>query len=160
MTARLERLRRLLPAAWLGALACLGLLVAPVPFARLPRAEAGALNGALFTREAWASIVLALLLWGLERARARRTASAGQGSVLSAEMVLLLGVLLCTAMAQFGVQPAMEAARAGQGAWSFGALHGTSVALYGAKLLLVALLAWRATASAPATTPAITPASS
>ena len=40
-----------------------------------------------------ASLGLALLLWFLERARARRMAAAGRGSVLSTEMVLLLAVL-------------------------------------------------------------------
>jgi hypothetical protein len=48
-------------------------------------------------------------------------------------------------LGHFALQPMMEAARAGQGRWSFGALHGLSSALFLLKGLLVATLAWRAT---------------
>jgi hypothetical protein len=41
----------------------------------------------------------------------------------------------------------MAAARAGQGAWSFGALHAASSGLFGLKGLLVLALAWRLTAA-------------
>jgi hypothetical protein len=37
----------------------------------------------------------------------------------------------------------MEAARAGQGAWSFGALHAVSSGFFALKGLLVLALAWR-----------------
>jgi hypothetical protein len=37
----------------------------------------------------------------------------------------------------------MAAARAGQGIWSFGALHGLSAAMFGLKGLLALALAWR-----------------
>jgi hypothetical protein len=147
MAAWAQRLRRLLPAVWLGGLACIGAIAAPASFAVLSRADAGRVNGRIFAIEAWVSIALALLLWGLERARARRAAAAGQGSVLSTEMVLLLGALLCTFLAAFGVQPLIEAARQGQAVpLGFGPLHGISVGLFGLKLLLVAALAWRAAA--------------
>lgn len=148
MTAWAERLRRLLPAAWLGVLACIAAIAAPASFAVLARADAGRVNGRIFAIEAWVSIALALLLWLPERARARRAAAAGRGSVLSAEMVLLLGALLATFMAAFGVQPMIEAARGGQAMpLGFGALHAISVGLFGVKLLLVAVLAWRAAAT-------------
>ena len=148
MAALAERLRRLLPGAWLGLLVCIGAIAAPASFAVLARADAGRVNGRIFAVEAWVSIALALLLWLLERARARRVAAAGQGSVLSAEMVLLLATLLCTFLAAFGVQPLIEAARQGQAVpLGFGPLHGISVGLFGVKLLLVATLAWRATAA-------------
>jgi hypothetical protein len=42
------------------------------------------------------------------------------------------------------VQPQMAAARAGQGALSFGQLHAISAAFFAAKIALVAALAWRA----------------
>lgn len=146
--AALERLRRLLPALWLGALLALAALVAPASFELLPRSDAGRLNGLLFAREAWASIGLALLLWLLERRRARIAAAERRGSVLSTEMVLLLAVLLVTLLARHGVQPMVEAARGGApGPLGFAALHAISVGLYGVKLLLVAALAWRAAAA-------------
>jgi len=80
------------------------------------------------------------------RRRAREAAAAGRGSVLSAEMLLLLGTLACTVAGWFGVQPLMPAARAGQGSLSFGQLHLASTVLYGIKTLLVLALAWRASA--------------
>jgi hypothetical protein len=146
--AAAERLRRLLPGAWLGLLLAIGALSAPASFALLPRGEAGRLNAHLFEREAWVAIVLALVLVVLERARARRAAEAGRGSVLSAELLLLMGTLACTLAGAFAVQPMMQAARAGAaGLPGFGTLHALSVGLYALKVLLVAALAWRATAT-------------
>jgi len=148
VAALLERLRRLLPAAWLGVLGCIAAVAAPAAFAVLARADAGRVNGRIFQLEAWISIATALVLWLLERARARRAAAAGLGSLLSTEMVLLLATLLCTFIAAFGVQPLIEAAREGRPVpLGFGPLHGLSVGLFGVKLLLVAVLAWRAAAA-------------
>jgi hypothetical protein len=147
MAAVAERLRRLLPAAWLGLLACVAFIASPAPFAEVARDVAGRINGRIFVREAWASVALALGLWLLERARARHAAAAGRGSVLNTEMVLLLATLLCTFLGYFAVQQLLPAAREGQGPFSFGALHAISVGFYGLKLLLVAVLAWRAAAS-------------
>jgi hypothetical protein len=148
VAALLERLRRLLPGAWLGLLVCIAVVAAPAGFAVLARADAGRVNGRIFQLEAWISIVAALLLWLLERARARRAAVSGQGSLLSTEMVVLLATLLCTFIAAFGLQPLIEAAREGRPVpLGFGPLHGLSVGLFGVKLLLVAALAWRATAA-------------
>ena len=148
MSALAERLRRLLPGVWLGLLLAIGALSAPASFALVARAEAGRLNAYLFVREGWVSVALALLLVLLERTRARRAAAAGRGSALSAELLLLLGTLVCTLAGAHGVQPLMEQARAGvPGAPGFGTLHAISVGLYGLKLLLVAALAWRAAAA-------------
>jgi hypothetical protein len=41
----------------------------------------------------------------------------------------------------------MAAARAGQGPWSYGALHAASASLFVLKGLLVLALAWRLTAA-------------
>jgi hypothetical protein len=141
-----ERLRRLLPASWLGLLLAVAFIAAPAPFAVLAPAEAGRVNARVFLHEAWVSVGLALLSWLLERGRARQLAAAGQGSVFSTEMVLLVGVLLCTFGGTFALQPMLEAARTGHAGLSFGQLHALSVALFGLKLLLVATLAWRAAA--------------
>lgn len=141
-----ERLRRLLPAVWLGLLLSVAFIAAPAPFAVLASADAGRVNARVFLHEAWASVALALLLWLLERWRAQRLAAAGQGSMFSTEMVLLVGVLLCTIGGHFALQPLLAAARAGQAGPSFGQLHALSVGLYCLKLLLVAGLAWRGAA--------------
>ena len=139
-----ERLRRLIPGLWVGLLLCIAAVAAPAIFATLERADAGRVVGRIFMVEAWCSLALAVLLLAIERARARRQAEAGEGSVLSAEMLLLLGAVFCTVAGYFGIQPLMPAARAGQGAFSFGQLHAISSAFFALKLLLLSGLAWRA----------------
>lgn len=146
MNSIVDALRRLLPAAWSGALLAIALVATPAAFATLPRADAGRVVAHLFATEAWLAVALALVLWLPERARARQAAEAGAGSVLSTEMVLLLGALFCTLAGYFGVQQLLPAARTGRGALSFAQLHGVSVAFYGVKTVLVAWLAWRGAA--------------
>jgi hypothetical protein len=73
-----------------------------------------------------------------------RQRRSGDGSVLSTEILLLLGTVFCTVAGYFALQPLMAAARAGQGALSFGQLHIISVGFFGAKLLCILALAWRA----------------
>lgn len=138
-----ERVRRLLPAAWLGVLLALALIVAPTLFALLERPAAGRVAGQLFAVEAQLSLALCVALGLIERRRAALRAALKQGSRISAELLLVLAALFCTVLGQFAVQPLMEAARAGQGRWSFAALHAVSMAFYGVKTLLVAALAWR-----------------
>lgn len=139
-----ERARRLLPALWLGVLLALALIAAPSLFALLERASAGRVAARLFAIEAQLSLALCIGLGLLERQRAAARAVAGLGSRVSAELLLVLGALFCTVLGHFALQPMMQAARAGQGGWSFAALHGASAAFYGLKALLVAALAWRA----------------
>lgn len=138
-----ERLRQLLPALWAGVLLCIAAIAAPAAFAVLERPDAGRVVGRIFVQEAWLSLALAVLLLAMERVRARAVADAGQGSVLSTEMLLVLGTVFCTVAGYFALQPLMPAARAGQGPLSFGQLHLISTVFYGAKLLLVGGLAWR-----------------
>ena len=140
----LARLHRLLPALWAGLLLAIALVAAPSAFAVLPAHDAGRVVARLFAIEAEASIALALLLFLVERRRAGIAAEAGRDSVLSAEMLLLLGTLVCTVAGYFAVLPLLEAARSGQGRWSFAALHGVSLGFYGLKTVLVLALAWRA----------------
>ena len=140
-----DRLRRLLPALWAGALLCIALIATPAPFTLLDRTEAGRVVARIFVQEAWLSLVLAGLLLALVRWRALGAVLSGRGSVLSPEMLLLLGTVFCTVAGYFGVQTLMPAARAGQGAFSFGQLHALSFGLFGLKTALVLLLAWRAT---------------
>jgi hypothetical protein len=142
-----ERVRRLLPALWLGLAAGVAFVAAPAPFAVLSAADAGRVNARIFVQEAWIGIGIGLLLWLLERGRARLAVQAGQGSIFSTEMILLVAILLCTFAGTFALQPLMPAARAGQGLLSFGQLHLLSVSLYGIKLVLIAALAWRASGS-------------
>ena len=137
------RLRMLLPALWAGMLLCIALMATPAPFATLAPADAGRVVGRIFAEEAYVSIAIAVLLFLLERRFARDAAEAGKGSVLSTNLVLLLGTLFCTVAGYFAIQPMMVAARAGQGAVSFAALHGVSMGFFALKILLVCSLAWR-----------------
>jgi Domain of unknown function (DUF4149) len=144
MEARFGRAMAVVAGLWAGVLLAIALIGAPAAFAVLAeRAEAGRVAGHMFAREAYLSLLLAVVLFILERGRARRVAEEGQGSVLSTELLLLAGVLFCTVAGYFALQPMMVAARAGQGALSFGALHALSTVFYGLKTLLVLVLAWR-----------------
>ena len=140
----LQRWRLLLPGLWAGWLLCVALLATPAPFALLTQAEAGRVAGRMLAQEAYTSLALGILLLVLERWAARRDAAAGQGSQFTAGMILALGAVFCTVAGYFALLPMMAAARAGQGPLSFGQLHAISAAFYGAKVLLVAALAWRA----------------
>jgi hypothetical protein len=124
----------------------IALIAAPAVFAVGTRELAGAIVGRMFAQEAMLSLVLGVVLLLLVRAKARRDAAAGAGSVFSTELMLVLGALFCTVAGYFAVQPMMEGARAGQGRLSFGALHAISTGFYALKALLVAVLAWRGTA--------------
>ena len=140
-----ERMRRLLPGFWAGVLLCIAAIAAPAAFALLERPLAGQVVGWFFQREAWLSVVVAVLLLAIERPRARLAAAAGTGSILNTEMLLLLGTVFCTVAGYFALQPLVPAARAGQGPLSFGQLHAISVGFFATKLLLILALAWRAT---------------
>ena len=144
----LRRWRLLLPGLWAGWLLCVAALATPAPFALLPQAEAGRVAGRMLAQEAYTALALGVLLLVLERLAARRDAASGQGSQFSTGMVLALGALFCTVAGYFAMQPMMAAARAGQGALSFGQLHAVSATFYGVKVVLVAALAWRAAAPA------------
>ena len=138
-----QRIRVVLVALWLGLVVTLATVATPTAFAVLERTLAGRVAGQMFRIEATVGLGLAMLLFLIERRVAMRRAAAGQGSVLSAEIVLVLGALFCTVLGYFALQPLMEAARAGQGAYSFGMLHGVSSALFALKGLLLLALLWR-----------------
>ncbi|MDH4391157.1 MAG: DUF4149 domain-containing protein [Aquabacterium sp.] len=148
-----DRLRRVLPGLWAGVLLCIAAIAAPAAFALLDRPAAGQLVGWFFAREAWLSLVAAVLLMVIERGRARAAAAAGQGSVLSADLLLLLTTVFCTVAGYFALQPLMAAARTGQGPLSFGQLHFISVGFFLAKLLCILALAWRAAGPGRAVSP-------
>ena len=137
----MTRLRAMIAGLWAGLLLAVALIATPAPFATLPTADAGRVVARVLATEAAVSLAVAIVLVLLERRRAR-----DGGSAMSAELLLVLGALFCTVLGYYGLQPMMASARAGQGAWSFGALHAASTVLFGVKALLVLALAWRATA--------------
>jgi hypothetical protein len=142
-----QRFAVVIAGVWAGLLACIAAIAAPAAFATLARADAGRFVGRVFLVEAYLSLGLAVLLFLVERRRTRDAAEAGEGSLFSANLVLLLGTLFCTVAGYFAIEPMMAAARLGQGPWTLGALHAASVSLFVVKGLLVLALAWRLTAA-------------
>ena len=128
---------------WAGALLCIGFIATPAPFATLASADAGRVVGRIFAQEATLSLALALAMFLIVRGQARLAAASGAGSVLSADVLLVLGTLFCTVVGYFALQPMLAAARLGQGAFSFGTLHGASMGIFALKAILVLVLAWR-----------------
>ncbi len=146
MKSSAGRFAALTAGLWAGILLCIGAIAAPAAFAALARPDAGRLVNRLFEQDAYLSIGVAVVLVAIERQRSRDLAVAGTGSVFSANLLLLLGTLFCTVTGYFAVQPMMDAARAGQGALSFGVLHAISAGFFLLKGLLVLTLAWRLSA--------------
>ncbi len=137
------RLGAFVAGLWAGALMCIGFIAAPSAFAVLASADAGRVVGRMLALEAYLGLALAALLYIVVRRQARRAAEEGKGSVVSVNVLLVLGTLFCTVAGHFAILPMLEAARAGQGAYSFAALHGVSVAFFALKAALVLALAWR-----------------
>ena len=138
-----SRFATLIAGLWTGILVCIGAIAAPAAFATLARPDAGRFVNRLFEQDAYVSIALAVLLLAIERQRSRDASAAVNGSVFSANLMLLLGTLFCTVAGYFAVQPMLEGARAGQSAISFGMLHAISAGFFVLKGLLVLALAWR-----------------
>lgn len=141
----LQRARILVATLWVGSLWTVGYLVAPTLFATLAdRALAGTIAGNLFRIEAWISLTCALtlllIMW--------RTAP--QTSNRLTLLRLVLGMLACTLIGYFGLQPFMAAIReasAASGGMStdakmqFGTLHGAASGIFLLQSLLgVALI--------------------
>jgi hypothetical protein len=142
------KLRLLTVTLWVGSLWTMAYLVAPVLFSTLPdRVLAGTIAGSLFRLEAWLTVACAAgltmmqLLWPV-------TAIARQKKIF---MALVWGMLACTLIGYFGLQPMMAALRleaAGtvmQGAarTQFGILHGAAAGFYLLQSLLGMALVWR-----------------
>lgn len=142
-----RRLGASLAGLWAGVIFGIAGIGAPAGFATLLSTQAGRVAGRMFLVEAYASLVVAVVLLMLVRRQARLHAEAGKGSIFSTNVVLVLGMIFCTFLGYFAIQPMLAAARAGQGMWSFGALHAVSVLTFGLKGLLALALAWRLSAA-------------
>jgi len=147
MRIDLRRAAALLAGLWAGVILCIATIGAPASFAIAPRDIAGQVAGQMFAREAYLSLGVALILLMAIRRRTRDHVGEGKGSVMSANMLLVLGALFCTVLGYFALQPMMAAAKVGQGALSFGALHGISAVFFVLKGLLILALAWRLSAA-------------
>ncbi len=156
-----QRFQVALAGIWAGLLLGVGGLSAPSLFSVLDRATAGLGAGRIFAVEARVSLLIAVVLYVLERRRVRALAEEGQtGSVMTGNLLLMLAALFLTIFGQFALHPMIEAAKAGERtALSFGALHGLSATLYWIKTVCVVVLAWRVTGTAPRSASAITASS-
>lgn len=139
----IRRAAALLAGLWAGVLLGIGLLGAPAAFATVTPSDAGRMAGRMFAQEAHASLALSMLLFVAQRWQVRQVPEGGPGRGLTPEILLIAGALFCTVAGYFALQPMMVSARAGQGALSFGALHGLSMLFFVLKGVLVLSLAWR-----------------
>ena len=134
LAALIPRLRILLLTFWVGSLWTVGYVVAPLLFATLTdRAQAGTLAGLFFKAEAWISLIcgasLLAMIW-VEREHPTRIL----------QIKLVIGMLLCTVIGYFSLQPYMAELRAiaaqSGGIMDdvvrsrFGMLHGAASVIY------------------------------
>jgi len=156
-TTTLLRAQAWLACLWTGIVVAVGGLAAPSLFAVLDKVQAGVGAGRIFTNEARLSLGLAVVLFVIERRRVRDAVEAGASmSAMSGNLMLVLAALFLTVFNEFGLHPAIEAAKAGQATrLSFGALHGLSASLFWLKALVLIALSWRLTGSASASSSAL-----
>jgi hypothetical protein len=146
---KLLRFQSWLAALWTGLIVAVGGLAAPSLFTVLDRQLAGVAAGRIFTLEAKVSLGVAVLLFAIERRRVRDLVESGvTTTVMTSNLLLILGALFLTIFGEFALHPMIEAAKAGQStALSFGALHGISASLFWLRAVVVGSLAWRLTAN-------------
>lgn len=142
------RVRMLLATLWVGSLWTIGYVVAPTLFATLAdRMLAGFIAGKLFRIEAWLSVACAIALivsfrWPVDGrdTRARQHL-----------LWIVSGMLVCTLLGYFGMQPFMAALKesavgGGMDAAArsrFGLLHGVASVFYLIQSILGILLVWK-----------------
>ncbi|MDQ6627965.1 MAG: DUF4149 domain-containing protein [Pseudomonadota bacterium] len=147
-----ERARRIgawLAGAWFGEMAGIGFVAAPTLFAALLAGDAGRVAARLFGLDATiglaAGALLAIVGLQVGQSMAERQAPTERPAMsrFSAELALALAALACIVVGFYALQPLLEAARTGQGTLSFGTLHLLSTGLFGLRLGIVGVLAWR-----------------
>ncbi|MGZ8294986.1 MAG: DUF4149 domain-containing protein [Telluria sp.] len=141
----MPRLRLLVAALWAGSLWAVGYLVAPTLSATLAdRKLFGTIAGNMFNSQAWLSVGCAAAMLVLVF-----MARAVDGKRKRVLYWLVLGMLACTVLGYFGVQPIMASLREAAGAQGvmaseqktlFGILHGVSALFYLAQSILGAML--------------------
>ncbi|HEY0061971.1 MAG TPA: DUF4149 domain-containing protein [Telluria sp.] len=132
----LAKARLLLITLWAGSLWTVGYLVAPTLFGTLAdRALAGMLAGSMFRVEAWLSLVCGAVVIGLLYGAKDVTVQRRKTLVL-----VVVGMLLCTLVSHFGLQPIMAAMREAGERSTFGMLHGVSMVLYLVQAVLAVVL--------------------
>lgn len=143
----MQRCRLLITVLWVGALWTVGFVVAPTLFATLAdKALAGTIAGSLFRVIAWLSIACAALLLIL---RDRQ-----DGAKAKRLLWLVLGMVACTLIGYFALQPQMAELRlvlhgtadmmqVADAKRQFGILHMISTGFYIVQSILGALLIFK-----------------
>lgn len=144
----MSRARLLIATFWVGTLWAVGFVVAPTLFSTLSdRALAGTIAGSLFNIVAWLSIFCAAALLALLFQASRSE----QNKPSRGLFYLILGMVGCTLIGYFGLQPHMaelrlvlhsitDAAVVADAKKQFGILHGVSTGIYVVQSLLGAAL--------------------
>lgn len=140
------RARLLITTLWAGSLWTVGYLVAPTLFATLSdRVLAGTIAGSLFRIEAWLTVACATVLIVLIWMEPKNESVAARRGLTG----LVIGMLACTLLGYFGIQPFMSGLREAAGGGGvmdsesraqFGILHGVSSAFYLVQSLLAIVL--------------------
>lgn len=145
LMALLMRTRLLVTTFWAGSLWTVGYVAAPTFFLTLSdKVLAGTMAGSLFRVESWISMACALILMVLLAAdKALQNNRKGL-------LLVVLAMLACTLLMQFGMHPMLaalrESAQASGGVMSaeikarFGMLHGISSGIYLVQSLLAIVL--------------------
>jgi MFS family permease len=144
----LSRARLLIATFWVGMLWAVGFVVAPTLFSTLSdRALAGTIAGSLFHIVAWLSLLCAAALVALLFQATRSENLRPSKTVL----YLIAGMVVCTLVGYFGLQPTMaslrevlhataDASQLVDAKKQFGILHAASTGIYIVQSLLGAAL--------------------
>lgn len=143
----MNKLAVALAGIWLGMQVMAGYVAAPVLFKSLPKLQAGAIAGELFSVVSYTGLVVWALVYFIgQRAASVRNLPSINGKLIA---VLWLGL----AANQFLVTPVIEAHKAQTTNWllsltggSFGMWHGISSLIYMICAILALVLVWRISA--------------
>ncbi len=143
----MNKLAVALAGIWLGMQVMAGYVAAPVLFKSLPKLQAGAIAGELFSVVSYTGLVVWALVYFIgQRAASVRNLPSINGKLIA---VLWLGL----AANQFLVTPVIEAHKTQATNWllnltggSFGMWHGISSLIYMICAILALVLVWRISA--------------
>ncbi|WP_434777093.1 DUF4149 domain-containing protein [Neisseria sp. Ec49-e6-T10] len=141
---QLNKIKIMALCLWVGGLFMIGGLVAPVLFMNLPdKMTAGMLAGKCFDIQTWVNLACAVLIFLVMLLENQ------SHTFKKAGFWLLLIMVVCVVVSQFGITPIIEQLKAGRVPDAHGSLgpefakwHGISSSIYWLQALLGVLLIW------------------
>lgn len=140
----MDALRAIAATLWIGGMWVIGLIVTPTLFTSLDKTVAGVVAGKLFISIAWVGLVCGVLL--LVAAVGKN----GVRAVKTASFWLVVGMLACTLLNQFAVNPmvahlklTMNHAAEGMFGGGFATWHAISSLIYLLQSLMGLAWVWR-----------------